>query len=320
MTLQRPTPWEGRNDQDEEPFGRRWHHRVVMANTETHLVRSESIGLLGFACDLGVKRNLGRQGAAEGPMALRDKLRNLAWHWGNRKLVDFGDIKIEDEDLETGQAQLSEEIVKAIPEVSRLLVVGGGHETAFGSFAGLQKALGPEASIGIINLDAHFDLRRPGFQGSSSGTPFYQAQTLTGTKNFHYYCLGLSRESNTESLFRRAQEWGVMYRFDHEMTLTDMPQLQADLFAFTEPLDALYLTVDLDVLPHYQAPGVSAPAARGVDLAVIEKTIDLVIDSAKQCRLGLPLVEISELNPMYDQQGVTASTAAMLACRMLGPI
>lgn len=320
MTLQNPTPWQGRNDQEEAPFGRRWHHQVVMANTESHLMSSDSIGLLGFACDLGVKRNLGRQGAAEGPLALRDKLRNLAWNGGDRKLVDFGDVKVEGEDLEAGQARLAEEIGRAVPRISRLLVVGGGHETALGSFAGLRKALGPEASIGIINLDAHFDLRRPGPQGTSSGTPFFQAQSLAGAKNFHYYCLGISREANTEGLFRRAQEWGVKYCFDHEMTLADMPQLQEDLCAFAGTLDALYLTVDLDVLPHYQAPGVSAPAARGVDLAVIEKTIDLVIASAQQCRFGLPLVEISELNPMYDQQGVSARTAAMLACRMLGPI
>ncbi|MEA5720431.1 arginase family protein, partial [Salmonella enterica subsp. enterica serovar Virginia] len=41
----------------------------------------------------------------------------------------------------------------------RTLVLGGGHETAFGHGAGVLDAFAQE-SVGIINLDAHLDLRQ----------------------------------------------------------------------------------------------------------------------------------------------------------------
>lgn len=91
----------------------------------------------------------------------------------------------------------------------------------------------------------------------------------------------------------------------------------AEIDAFAQQVDALYLTIDLDVLPHYQAPGVSAPASRGVNLEVIEAVVAFVQHSARHCRFGLPLVELTELNPSCDMQGVTARTAAVLANALL---
>ncbi len=311
------TPWQGRDDQDDPLRTQRWHQHVVFPHANTSQNPAQSYGLIGFCCDTGVKRNGGRIGAAEGPTALRQQLGNLAWHSGDMQLVDFGDLTGSNEALEKSQTQLANQVALALPKVSRLLVVGGGHETAVGSFRGLHKVLGADAKIGIINLDAHFDLRCPGAAGPSSGTPFFQIQALIGAENFRYCCLGVAREANTDALFRRADEWSVRYRTDRQMTVAHLAQVKAELEAFAKPLDALYLSIDLDVLPHYQAPGVSAPAVRGVCLEVVETVIDQVRECAKQCRFGLPLVELTELNPSYDPQGVTARTAAVLASRML---
>jgi len=312
----KPVKWQGKLDQEELPCALRWHQRALPYAEDIQRL-SEYSGLIGFCCDEGVKRNNGRIGAAKGPAVFRRQLSNLAWHEDNYSLIDFGDVAVEDKQLEIGQELLAEQVAAMLPKVSRLLVVGGGHETAYGSFCGLYRSLGSDCKIGIINLDAHFDLRRPSALGASSGTPFYQIQALTGEDNFHYCCMGISREANTQALFRRAQEWGVTYRTDEQMQKSDLAQIKIELEEFAHVCDALYLTIDMDVLPHYQAPGVSAPAVRGVELSVIESVIDLVIRSAKHCRFGLPLVELTELNPNFDPQEVTARTAAMLAGRML---
>ena len=91
------------------------------------------------------------------------------------------------------------------------------------------------------------------------------------------------------------------------------------LNVFAEGLDALYLTIDMDVFPHYQVPGVSAPAVRGVDLGVMEQVIEFVKQAASRCRFGLPLADIVELNPQLDPQGVSTKTAATLAARIFSP-
>ncbi|MEM5527962.1 formimidoylglutamase [Gammaproteobacteria bacterium AS21] len=311
-----PVEWQGKLDQEELPCALRWHQKVTLCTQEideTKIYR----GMIGFCSDEGVKRNNGRIGAAQGPAAFRRQLSNIAWHEDDCSLIDFGDVIVECNDLEAGQELLAERVAAEIPKVSRLLVVGGGHETAYGSFCGLYKALGKDCKIGIINLDAHFDLRCPGDSGASSGTPFYQIQTLVGADDFHYFCLGLAEEANTQALFHRADSWGVTYRKDKQVKENDLEEIKIELENFAQTCDALYLTIDMDVLPHYQAPGVSAPAVRGVELRVIESIIGLVISSSRYCTYGLPLVEITELNPSFDPQGVTARTAGVLAGQML---
>jgi len=311
-----PAHWQGRNDQDDPPHALRWHHRVDI-DSDGDQPGADHTGLIGFSCDIGVRRNHGRPGAAQGPAAFRGQMRNIAWHGDTQRLWDFGDVLAEGEALEEAQATLAEQVSAALKKVSRLLVIGGGHETAWGSFCGLHAALPEGTRIGIINLDAHFDLRRPEAVGPSSGTPFYQIRELTGADNFHYCCLGVAEESNTGTLFNRARAWGVHYRTDHDMTLAQLDEIRAEIDRFAGSVDALYLTIDMDVLPHYQAPGVSAPATRGVSLEVIEAVIAQIKHSARQCRLGMPLVELTELNPACDSQGVTARTAAVLASALL---
>lgn len=312
--------WGGRTDPEEGAGADRWHHRVLLDDPST--TGTPEVGLLGFACDVGVRRNQGRVGAAAGPQALRKGLANLAWH-GDEKLAvrDFGTVEVGDEALEQGQQRLARRVAQALPQVRRLLVVGGGHETAWGSFQGLAQCHDPAATrIGIINLDAHFDLRRIGAQGPSSGTPFAQIAEYSGPDAFHYCCLGVARSSNTQSLFERARELGVSHREDREMRLVDLPDILQQVRQFCQGMDLLYLSIDLDVLPHYQAPGVSAPAVRGVALEVVLAVIEEIERIAATLPLGMPLVEICELNPEFDQSGATAKTAALLADTLLCPL
>src|SRR5690625_6253232 len=95
-------------------------------------------------------------------------------------LVDHGDAVTGGEDLETGQAEAAETITTMLdaPGCQLAIVLGGGHETAWASYRGLMAAqrMAPRAGErprwGVLNLDAHFDLRRE--DRPTSGTPFWQ--------------------------------------------------------------------------------------------------------------------------------------------------
>ncbi len=193
------------------------------------------------------------------------------------------------------------------------LVMGGGHEIAFGTWSGLAQHLATNGTeqpprIGIINFDAHFDLRDPE-QGPSSGTPFAQIADACEDRGwpFRYACLGVSQAVNTQALFRRADDLGVTYREDHAMTMGDLPELRQLLDRFMADCDHLYLTVCLDVFPAATVPGVSAPAARGVTLDVIEPLIQHIAASGR-----LTLADMAELNPEYDIDQRSARVAARL--------
>lgn len=301
--------WQGRVDDEERGDSRRWHQLVQPVSEAS----TPGVALLGFACDEGVRRNHGRPGARLAPMAIRAALANLAWHHP-KPLYDAGDVVSEGEALETAHAELSVHVSRLLAAGHRPLVLGGGHEVAFGSFVGLADHLAAQPSIpriGILNLDAHFDLRQA--SQANSGTPFRQIAEDCARRGwpFLYACFGVAEPSNTVALFERARALGVVFRLDEEMTAAQLPETLAAVQAFVAGVDHLYLTIDLDVLPAWQAPGVSAPAARGVALEVVEAIVEMARASGK-----LRLADLAELNPAQDIDSHTAKTAARLVYRL----
>ena len=258
-----------------------------------------------------MRRNKGRPGAAAAPAAIRAALGPLAFHLG-RDLHDAGDVTVAGDALEAGQARAGLAISSLLDAGQLPVVLGGGHETAFASYLGVagSAAVREGLRVGVLNLDAHFDLRdesRP-----SSGTPFLQmarAEAAAG-RELQYAVVGISEPNNTRALFRTAADLGVDYLLDEDCSAEAAHTFVA---AFLAQVDALYLTIDLDVLPASVAPGVSAPAAFGVPLPVISAVCRQVAASGKLLHL-----DVAELNPEFDVDGRTARVAARLINTLLG--
>jgi len=162
------TLWKGRDDGDGK---QRWHQIISPLKEATN---PPGIALLGISTDEGVKRNHGRIGAAAGPDMIRKYLTNQAYHL-KRPIYDAGDLYCEQSNLESLQKEQANFVQKLLDQNHFPLLLGGGHEIAFGSFMGLEQHLKPsgtDAPIGIINFDAHFDLRSAAVP--TSGTPFLQ--------------------------------------------------------------------------------------------------------------------------------------------------
>ncbi|KEA63501.1 Formiminoglutamase [Marinobacterium lacunae] len=298
--------WCGRVDADEAPGLATRLHQVITPLSE----EPAGLALVGFCSDEGVRRNQGRTGAAEAPDRIRRLLVNLPWS-PERPVYDAGNIRCEAQELEHAHQVLADRVTSLLDSGHLPFVLGGGHEVAYGSWLGLAQHLeaqGAVPRIGIINFDAHFDLRND-TQGCSSGTPFLQIANACERKGypFRYCCLGVSEMSNTRALFQRAEQLGVSYRKDADMGINQLDETRAQLKQFMDGCDLLYLTIDLDVLPAWVAPGVSAPAARGVDLDVLEPLIEAVRASGK-----LRLADMAEYNPAFDIDQRTARVAARL--------
>lgn len=339
------TAWTGRHDGD-GPEHARWHQAVRAAAQVD--ARGEHIGLVGFRSDEGVRRNQGRVGAADGPAALRSALAPLALHGPFARarvgLVDHGDAVTVGEDLEAGQDQAAGLIARALDaEGARLVVVlGGGHETAWASYRGLMAsrrmscAGAPAAGgggadggaadaggagadgvaadgpthpprYGVLNLDAHFDLRRE--DRATSGTPFAQmadAEAQQG-RTLRYAVLGVAEPANTGALFAEARGLGARWMTDLECAEAGARGIRNVIDVFASDLDVLHLSIDLDLLPASVAPGVSAPAGVGVSAHLVTAAVRAAAATGK-----LALVDVVELNPSLDIDSHTARTAARL--------
>ncbi|MGW0634573.1 formimidoylglutamase [Nocardia salmonicida] len=302
--------WTGRTD-GTTPEHLRWHQVVEP------YAPGEDPGacvFVGFASDEGVRRNKGRPGSAEGPDALRRALSPMALP-APLRAFDAGTIAVTDERLEDGQRRLGETVSALLDAGAFPVVLGGGHDVAYGTHLGLagsraadptgQRPVASKPIVGILNLDAHFDLRSDPVP--SSGTPF--RQILESDDTVRYAVIGISQPSNTTALFDAAHRFGVRYLVDDDC---DPARVTAFVDDFLAGVDLLHLTIDLDVLPAAVAPGVSAPAAYGVPLSTIQSVCDRAAASGK-----LAIVDIAELNPPFDIDDRTARAAGRLIHRIV---
>lgn len=312
------SPWQGRDDSASEgDAAKRWHQCIVGVPPlggnaidrrdagRLKPVLQQGIALLGFPSDEGVRRNQGRTGAAFAPRALRQALAPLAWHQST-SIYDAGDVVFHEQQLEAGQRALGCAVAEVLQRGHLPLVLGGGHETAWGTFQGLVQERRWD-KLGIINIDAHFDLRPSSV--AHSGTPFAQMAEWCAAHQlpFHYLPIGISRPGNTAALWERAKVLGVNCIIDIEMSCSRYQEALPRLMNFIQEMDALYLSIDLDVLPASVMPSVSAPAGLGVALEVILEVIQLIAATGK-----LIAADVVEYNPTLDREGITVRTAARI--------
>lgn len=309
--------WQGRVDKADGEAGNRWHQVVRLLDlSQPGLVADRQdqnrVALLGFCSDEGVRRNQGRIGAVKGPAAIRKALANLAVHFPEESLglYDAGDVLCTQGNLEEAQEQLAAKVKQLLSKGFFPILLGGGHEIVYGHYSGIKQHLGEEGStrLGIINFDAHFDLRSFA-AGANSGTPFCQilAETPAFQGNFPYLCLGIQQASNTRALFETADANRVQYVYAEEVHSRALDTLRARIREFTQQVEKLYVTVDLDVFAAPFAPGVSAPALNGIfpDLAL--HLLRELLTSGKVVSL-----DVAELSPDLDQDNRTARLAASL--------
>lgn len=307
--------WQGRIDEEDGSLGKRWHQRIQLidlSQLELPKLPTEETGvvILGFACDEGVRRNKGRTGAKEGPYALRNACTNLADHLPESCILyDGGTVFCAENRLEDAQKELSKMIQKIAEANYFPLVFGGGHEVALPHFTGLFNGLRYSKVLGIINIDAHFDLRIP-TRGSTSGTPFSEIANFCQkhASQFNYFCIGIQPAYNTKALFQRADDLGASYLLSDELDSKLSNQQITMINAFIEKCDLIYLTICLDVFDAAFAPGVSAPSANGLLPSLAADTIRLISTSGK-----LASANVAELNPALDHDSRTAKLAARFA-------
>lgn len=296
--------WTGRFDDEDGELGTRWHQKVEIKNFGNLTAANQpNIALLGFCSDEGVRRNKGRAGAKDAPDRIRKSLANLPYNFESKKSIfDFGNIILEDQNLEKARKQQTECVSELIRNNYFPIVLGGGHETAFGDFLGFEPHF---ENIGIINIDAHFDIRIP-VEHSTSGTPFFEMSQHCQTvgKDFNYFVIGIQPTGNTQALFSRAGTLGVQTVLADEVH-TDLNFGLRKLEDFIQKVDAVYLSLDLDVIDAAFAPGVSAPCVNGLTAFQVKSIIQKVIRSRK-----LKLFDVVEYNPEYDIDNRTSKLAA----------
>ncbi|WP_224270804.1 formimidoylglutamase [Haloprofundus salinisoli] len=297
-TLTEPVDWTGTSsDPIDEQFG------DVVESSNLASADGYDIVLVGEPYDGAV---ISRRGAAEGPSAIRDALAAVKTHHFDvgpvDSIADLGDVEVPAGSVPEVQDAIRE-AVEAVHELDALPVfLGGDNSVTVPNVAPLLEA----ASIGVLNIDAHLDVREVR-NGPTSGTPYRQLHEagLDG-----YACIG-ARHFETSTAYHD-------YVRENGGTVVTAEEVAADLVAAVDralsgldSVDRLYCSVDIDVLDATYC-GCSAPTPGGLTPRELFQLVRLV--AADERIAGFELVECA---PSLDAEGRTVDAAARTIAHFL---
>lgn len=274
--------------------------------------------LLGVVCDRGVGLKGGRMGAVEGPQRFRDQFWRLAAPPGVARgsVLDAGDLVSAERTNET-HARLAEvvDVLHARFPTARLVVVGGGHDHAYGEVLGLARWVrkaDEDSRLAMLCVDAQINAQR--HEGEAhSGTPLRRLLTEPASRleGESLAVWGLQRAHVSKPLVDFLRKQGARSLYWDEIKRGEdaaSRQLLTLLRELAKGRAGVSMSIDLGAFAQEVAPGVSEPVPVGVGIAPVLRAAAALGELKCTTQLG-----IYELNPRHDRDGATARLAARLA-------
>lgn len=226
--------------------------------------------LFGIPEDIGIRANYGRPGAAS---AWESAIKSIANIQHNRfckgsRLLVLGslDVRQEMEDVQDldfnnndDRVKLSALVQKIDKEVAHIIftivkagkipiVIGGGHNNAYGNIKGTALAKGK--TINAINFDAHSDFRI--LEGRHSGNGFSYAYEEGFLKKYFIFGLHESYTSKSVLDIMKKSEDRVRYNTYDEVNIRKEKNFEQELFQALSFIknEPFGIEIDLDALPN----------------------------------------------------------------------
>jgi arginase family enzyme len=223
------------------------------------------------------------------------------------RILDAGDVPVQGV-MPTDGFEPIRDRVAAVAADHRLTILLGGNNAVTRPAA---HALGyPIGEVGLITLDAHFDLRDTE-AGLLNGNPV-RALLEDGLPGANICQIGISPFANTARMHATALEAGIGVT-----TMADVKRLgivsvlEAALARLTH-CPAIMVDFDIDVVDRSQCPG--APGARPGGMPV-----DMFFEAARflGAERKVKLVDLTEFDPSLDLGDITALTAGRWIAEIL---
>jgi arginase family enzyme len=221
--------------------------------------------------------------------------RELAAQFADRGDVDVGGMTIE---------QATEPLSAAVRESTEAhaltLFVGGNNAITRPAVLGLG---GEIEEIGLITLDAHFDMRDTA-DGLSNGNPV-RALIEDGLPGANIAQVGLASFANSAAMHRDAVQAGNLVVTMGDVRREGIEQAIQHALDHVAHCDALVIDCDIDVIDRSQFP--AAPGARPGGMAVAD-FFAAVRRLASDPRVRV--IDLTEWDPPLDSTDLSALTAA----------
>jgi agmatinase len=273
--------------------------------------RRPDVAIMGAPLDDGVSH---RPGARFGPRAIRAATYNSGslnslqlniqpFEWLD--CVDAGDAPVVPGLLERGHEVIRRKVTEVAASGAIPIVLGGDHSITFPAASAVAAAVSPR-SLGVVHFDAHADAADNTWGNlRSHGTPMRRLIESGAVAGRNFVQVGLRGYWPGPETFEWMQEQGMRWHLMTEIEERGAEAVIAD--AIVEALDgpqAVYLSIDIDVLDPGLAPGTGTPEPGGLLTRELLRAVRQVVIAVEL--VGMDVVEVS---PPYDQAEITTTAA-----------
>lgn len=254
--------------------------------------------------------SISASGAAGGPEAVRMAFRynttfSVDWDTDIRglKVRDLGDIGGHLTDVKIAHAKIESVVQTALMHQSPFvpIIIGGDHSITAPAVRGFCAA-NRGKKVGIINFDAHFDVRNLE-HGPHNGTPFRQIlEGNLGIEGKNVVEIGIHGFMSSAAYYQWTQDQGMTIISGRQIERRGIEECVAEALARAgDGTDLIYVSVDIDCLAFPWAAGTSASSAEGLSAWQL-------LEGVYACGLDpkVAALDVVEIDPTRDQGDLTA--------------
>ena len=213
---------------------------------------------------------------------------------------DRGDVNLGILSIEQATDPIREAVAASVADHALTLLAGGNNAVTRPAVLGLGK---PLDKIGLITLDAHFDMRDLD-EGLSNGNPV-RALIEDGLPGKNIAQIGLASFANTEKMHRYAIAAGNLVIGMGEVRSDGIEKAVERVLQHIALTDDIVIDCDIDVIDRAQMPG--APGARpgGMDVVDFFHAVRRLVSDHR-----VRVIDLTEWDPPLDSTDLSALTAA----------
>ncbi|MBI4337976.1 MAG: agmatinase family protein [Chloroflexi bacterium] len=275
------------------------------------------VGIIGLPQTL----SHGFQGTFMGPNAVRETFATFGTRSfdfdvdvADLKVRDVGDVKLHPTSVVETHANFESalaDVYKQRPNFIPILL-GGHHAVAAPSVRGFKKGHGG-FKVGLIDFDAHNDLRDPTYEGPSGGTPFRQLIDQGYVDGRNAVQVGLHGFLSSSVLKEYADKRGLRMVSAREVRARGIIKVVEEAIAqASDGTDAIYISFDMDAIEAALAPGTVAHTPGGLMLGDVFEALHLLGQTPK-----VMAMDIVEMDPLRDLRGMTPRVGCMMLMSFL---
>lgn len=215
-------------------------------------------------------------------------------------IADHGDVPVGGLSIEEATPAIRDACTAAVSRHALTLLVGGNNAV---TRPGLQSLGLPLERVGLITLDAHFDMRETS-KGLGNGNPV-RALREDGLPGRNIAQVGLAPFANSSDMHRDAVDGGHFVVTMAEVRSRGIASVIAAALDHVRHCDAIMVDCDIDVIDRSQFP--AAPGGRPGGLNSNEFFAAVRKLAAEPT---VKLIDLTEWDPPLDRSDLSALTAA----------